>query len=285
MLGNFANTDQNLLKEGFALRLRNPRFNCFLNTALNSVISNELLLNRILNPSIEISGELRVLFEHLDIENIGEFSNENLISLLEFHCYDTDGCAKVHGDECFSVIKKNLKERIAELKIIDEIKFLALREGINETLKLRGLLSQRFSGFSADIQYDAGEAFLCILQCLWGAEKLCSLRLVRTRICKSCNDISTTSLSEECSIMLNRVGRISIPLQDAISEWSKEHTLLSYQCECKLRDGVWTNPELYYTTHIDSFVIENAPEFLHIKVRDMSVMESGIKVRTSFSFK
>ena len=159
MLGNFANTDQNLLKEGFALRLRNPRFNCFLNTALNSVISNELLLNRILNPSIEISGELRVLFEHLDIENIGEFSNENLISLLEFHCYDTDGCAKVHGDECFSVIKKNLKERIAELKIIDEIKFLALREGINETLKLRGLLSQRFSGFSADIQYDAGEAF------------------------------------------------------------------------------------------------------------------------------
>ena len=109
MLGNFANTDQNLLKEGFALRLRNPRFNCFLNTALNSVISNELLLNRILNPSIEISGELRVLFEHLDIENIGEFSNENLISLLEFHCYDTDGCAKVHGDECFSVIKKNLK--------------------------------------------------------------------------------------------------------------------------------------------------------------------------------
>ena len=88
MLGNFTNTDQNLLKEGLALRLRNPRFNCFLNTALNSVISNELLLNRILNPSIEISGELRVLFEHLDIENIGEFSNENLISLLEFHCYD-----------------------------------------------------------------------------------------------------------------------------------------------------------------------------------------------------
>ena len=127
MLGNFANTDQNLLKEEYALRLRNTRFNYFLNTALNTVISNELLLNRILNPSIEISGELRALFEHLDIENIGEFSNENLISLLEFHCYDTDGCAKVHGDKCFSVIKKNLKEKIAELKIIYEIKFLALR--------------------------------------------------------------------------------------------------------------------------------------------------------------
>ena len=106
MLDHFENTDQNLLKKGLALRLRNPRFNCFLNTALNTVISNELLLNRIINPSIEISRELRLLFEHLDIENVGELSSESLISLLEFHCYDTDGCAKDHGDECFSAIKR-----------------------------------------------------------------------------------------------------------------------------------------------------------------------------------
>ena len=118
MLGNFANTDQNLLKEGFALRLRNPRFNCFLNTALNTVISNELLFNRIMNPSIEISRELRLLFEHLDIENVGELSNESLISLLEFHCYDTDGCAKVHKDECFSFIKKSSKKKLHSVKLL-----------------------------------------------------------------------------------------------------------------------------------------------------------------------
>ena len=148
MLGNFENTDQNfddknnsenidlmtseisdknLLKDGFALRLRNPRFYCFLNTALNSVISNEIMIDRILNPSNEMSSIFQILSGHLNIEKITEISGENLISLLEFFAYDTEGCSENHGHQCFSVVRKNIKEKIIELKIIEEIKFLIMK--------------------------------------------------------------------------------------------------------------------------------------------------------------
>ena len=84
--------------------------------------------------------------------------------------------------------------------------------------------------------------------------------------------------------MLNRTGKSRISLEAAIFEWSNEHTVLMYECACKLRKGVWTDPELYYTPHDDSFSIENSPEVLYIKVKDRSVMESGIDITTSFCF-
>ena len=61
-------SQKNLLKDGFALRLRNLRFNCFLNTALNSVFSNEIMIDGILDPSNEISSVFRILSGHSNVD-------------------------------------------------------------------------------------------------------------------------------------------------------------------------------------------------------------------------
>jgi len=85
--------------------------------------------------------------------------------------------------------------------------------------------------------------------------------------------------------MLNRTEERRMFLEDAIFGWSKEHTVLIYECACKLQKGVWTDPELYYTPHNNSFSIENSAKILNIKVKDRSLMESGIDITTGFHFK
>ena len=46
------------------IRLRNPRFYCFLNTAVNAVVTNEKLLRQVLNKNIvKLWGE-NVIAEH-----------------------------------------------------------------------------------------------------------------------------------------------------------------------------------------------------------------------------
>ena len=83
-----------------------------MNTALNSVISNEIMIDRILDPSNEISSVFLILSGHSNIDNITEISGENLISLLEFYAYATEGCSEYHGQQFFSVVKKNIKEKL-----------------------------------------------------------------------------------------------------------------------------------------------------------------------------
>ena len=81
--------------------------------------------------------------------------------------------------------------------------------------------------------------------------------------------------------MLKRSGKRRISLDDAILEWSSERTVLMYEYEYELRKGVWTDPELYYTSQDDYFSIENFPEVLYIELNHRSMMESGKEITTS----
>ena len=274
--------DRSSFKAVDGLRLKNSRFFCFLNSAVNAVVSNPILLNRIMDPNNDVDMDLSIVTDHSTAEDISKINFENGAQSLRNYVTNAFGCIDFHGADCFSAIKKAVMTKLSELDIVDQIRLLVLKNCVNDTIVLRHLLCKRFPVFKPDVQHDSGDAYLSIVQCLSEAQDICSLRISRTRKCCDCGDVATSISNEEWCIMLKRVENSIISLQDAISQWENQSATLSYDCECKLKAGVWTKPELYYSKHIDSFQVIGAPQVLHIKVKDRSVRESGITISDTF---
>ena len=170
------------------LRLKNPRFLGFLNTAVNSVVTNEPLREQVLKENtVKLWGE-KVLLEH-DQNFLGgiALNDEDVLRDLNVFILSPNGCTDLHGANCFVAVKKEILSKLEEIKILGELKRIVLsRENIEGTILLRSFLAQKFSVFKDDVQHDAGDAYLSLLQCLPDAANICSLKMKRTRTCVNC---------------------------------------------------------------------------------------------------
>ena len=160
---------------------------------------------------------------------------------------------------------------------------------MRDTFLLRKSLTHMFPLFKDDVQHDAADAYLSLLQCIPNADKLCSLKLRRFRSCVECARQRVLEVNEEWCVMLKRDGTNEKSLQHAINEWYEETSTIDYECECKLQNKVRNSndpPEMYYTKHTDIFEVVIAPDILHIKVKQRYNMgrENEIKMATSFIF-
>ena len=109
-------TDLN--RSGFmGLRLKNPRFYCFLNTAVNTVVSNDALMALILkDDTLKVWGE-QVLLSHDPnfVEGIQRSTREVLHVLNEMKS-NSIGCTENHGENCFTTVKKQKRQKFYNLK-------------------------------------------------------------------------------------------------------------------------------------------------------------------------
>ena len=234
------------------VRLKNPRFYCFLNTAVNAVVTNEKLLEQILNDNtVKIWGE-NVLAEH-DSNFVGgiERSYEDVLHCLRVFITNPVGCIDSHNENCFSAIKKEISSKLLQQKIVEELKRILFSEdSVRDAHLLRQSLTDVFPVFKDDVQHDAADAYLSLLQCIPNTENLCSLKLRRYRSCVECPRVNVLEVNEEWCIMLKRDDTKVKSLQYAINEWCEEESTIFYNCECKLQNGVRNSndpPEMYYT--------------------------------------
>ena len=276
------------LSNSVGLRLKNPRFYCFLNTAVNTVVSNEALMAKILNDdTFKVWGE-GILFSHDPNFIIGvQRSTWDVLHSLNALKSNSIGCTEIHGKNCFHTVKQQISLKTLQFEILGEIKNLVKEQrGVRDATLLRKMLVKVSPSFKDDIQHDAGEAYLSLLQCIPDSDDLCSLRLRKIRTCIECNNVQVREDNEEWCLMLNSEEMAGKPLQVAVNEWCEATSRLEYECACKSQNRVNNsdNAEMYYTSHREVFEITKSPVFLHIKARDRATTGNTVKMLTKFFF-
>ena len=237
------------------IRLKNPRFYCFLNTAINTVITSEKLMDQLLNEdALKVWGEQILLVHDPNFVEGTERSYGDILNSLNVLSLDLTGCSihpKNHGEGCFESVKSQIKAHLLKSNVLKELKRLVFEEiGVRDATILRMLLVKSFPIFTEDVQHDAADAYLSIIECLPDAKMLCSLKLRKNRVCIECNNIDTTDDSNEWCMMLNYRETTVRTLQEAVDEWCNTTSRIDYECNCK-HLSVIPNPtntvEMYYT--------------------------------------
>ena len=97
------------LSNSVGLRLKNPRFYCFLNTAVNTVVSNEALMAKILNDdTFKVWGE-SILFSHDPNFIMGvQRSTRDVLHSLNALKSNSIRCTEIHGENCFHTVKQQI---------------------------------------------------------------------------------------------------------------------------------------------------------------------------------
>ena len=158
------------------IRLRNPRFFSFLNSAVNAIVTNRKLRSQLLDDNtLKLWGE-NVLVEHDPNFSGGiEMRYEDVLHSLNAFASHPFGCTDFHSVNCFSTIKEQISSKLLESKVLKEMKRLIFsEESVDDKHLLRKLLSESFPLFKDDIQHEAGDAFSSILQCMPNSASLCS---------------------------------------------------------------------------------------------------------------
>ena len=144
------------------------------------------------------------------------------------------GCTNSHGELCFTSVKNQISGHIKNLRILDELQRLIFQEGgIRDAKGLKGFLIDSFPTFRGDVQHDAGDAYLSIIECLPNLESKCRLTIRKTRSCTECGKTETKDEKEEWCLMLNYDERVLRPLQVAVDEWCNTTSRLIKNCDCK----------------------------------------------------
>ena len=101
-------------------------------------------------------------------------------------------------------MKQQISLKTLQFEILSEIKKLVKEQwGVRDATLLRKMLVNVSPSFKDDIQHDAGEAYLSLLQCIPDSDDLCSVRLRKIRTCIECNNVQVRKDNEEWCLMLN----------------------------------------------------------------------------------
>ena len=151
-------------------------------------------------------------------------NDEDVLRDLNVFILSPNGCTDLHGANCFAAVKKEILSKLGEIKILKELKRIVLsQERIEGTILLKSFLAAKFNVFRDDVQHDAGDAYLSLLQCLPDSANICSLRVKRTRTCVNCLKKQELEVNEEWCVRLNGVHNNMISLQDAVKMVHPNH--------------------------------------------------------------
>ena len=217
-------------------------------------------------------------------------TNDILTALIVFRS-DTTGCTNSNGvdltgPECFVSAKNQINTHIKNWRVLDEIKRMVFEKtGIRGTRRLKTFLIESFPTFQGDVQHDAGDAYLSIIECLPDLESICNLTLRKTRSCIDCGKTETKDGNQEWCMMLNYEESTVRPLQVAVDEWCNATSRLIKNCACKYRnvapipDGA---ADFYFTEHIETAELIDVPDVLHVKVKDRFRQRNCIIISEEF---
>ena len=150
------------------LQLTNPRNDCYLNTAVNNVITNDTFRKEIMNPDMTTKWIINALRTHQPDYNdeIESFSVNEVLSRWD-DFVSSMGCSEHHGPDCFENLRYDYHQMTSRAPVVQELRVL-----INATLSVqnvRTLKNQMALCYPTeqmyfdDFQHGAGEAFTHLL--------------------------------------------------------------------------------------------------------------------------
>ena len=125
------------------MRFKNPRFHCFLNTAINAVVTNEILMHQLLKENTVMKWGEEILLTH-DPDFVEGTRNtyRDVLNALTVLNLDSVGCSENHGLNCFVSVQNQIQLQLLKSKVLDELKRLVFEEsGIRDASRLKNLLS------------------------------------------------------------------------------------------------------------------------------------------------
>ena len=155
---------------GRGIRLRNvSSVECYLNTAVNTVVTNDILLSEIMKPMPLLNwvkGGLKdnkIGFLESELTN----NYEDLVRELDTFLSSSQGCRDIHGDLCFQSRKREYNKNRDNLLVLEEVRNMCSNNSeIQDALYLKELLKKHFGMmFGSNEQNDAQDTYLCILEC------------------------------------------------------------------------------------------------------------------------
>ena len=158
-------TNQSMASSG--LRLRNwSSVECYLNTAVNTIVTNDIVMLEIgkQNPLKNWMG--KVLKDHKPggLEREMTRSYDELQKEMELFFEGSQGCRESHGDLCFQSRKNEYRKNRENLSVLEELKVMVGRKNeVQDALHLKDLLRRSFGILRGNVQQDAQDAYLSIL--------------------------------------------------------------------------------------------------------------------------
>ena len=192
-----------------------------MNTAVNTVVTNEVIMREMSKgyPMQDVAKEM--IMAHKQGGMVSELTYDcDIIRELEIFL-SSEGCRVTHGDRCFKACREKYDRNVNNISILKEINRLAsLENEIGDSRSLKGMLEKQFSSFRGNIQHDAGDAFLSMLEIIPSSEGKFNLIIRATRKCLKCGNVKVKD--ELSGIMnlnyLNCDNRVRT-LQEAVGEF------------------------------------------------------------------
>ena len=133
------------------MKLRNEnKIDCYLNTGLNNIVTNDVLMDEIVKPFPLKNWLKKILLQHKPGVVETELTNDydELVNEVETFLSSVNGCSAIHGEWCFDSRKNEYALRVANVSVLKEIKRLVnMKEGIRDATILKELLMRNFKSF------------------------------------------------------------------------------------------------------------------------------------------
>ena len=176
------------------LRLRNvKKIDCILNAALNNVVTNDVLMTEIVKPFPLKMWLKKVLLEHKPgvVETDVTDDYNELVNEVEAFLSSADGCREIHHEWCFDSRKKEYVLKVENVSVLEEIQRLVnMKKDVKDATMLKELLMQNFTTFQGDVQHDAGDAYLSMLECAPDLAEKYNFLLKVMRKCLDCQKVN-----------------------------------------------------------------------------------------------
>ena len=108
---------------------------------------------------------------------------------------------------------------MTNLLIVEEMKRLVLSDSeIEDSRRLKDLMIKSFSTFKGNVQHDAGDAYLSIIECLPDLEDKCSIRTEKNWKCLECGRETESENNNDWCMLLRYDQNKKRPIQDLADE-------------------------------------------------------------------
>jgi len=288
------------------LRLSNYKNDCYLNSALNGIVTNPILMKHIQTNSDLLETWIReILAVHSPSSYLPwDATKDEIMAEWQMFLSSPIECITEHGGmECYEAIKEEYERKTKQANIIDEIQRLR-RKGTSTSSKiesarqLKTILGEYYpymECYSNEIQEDASTPFLHMVESIPNLVEKFQILGQKTRKCLMCGREEIFEDATNMSIYLGvDINEGLLSVQRKVDDWCNSLTEIEKKCECTIYKNDSAIQEMYKkgtidlkeesmtnTAHEEKFEVVDVPKILYIRKpmankdnEDMEIQES-----------
>jgi len=244
------------------LRLSNYQNDCYLNSALNGIVTNPILMKHIQTNSDLLETWIReILAVHSPSSYLPwDATKDEIMSEWQMFLSSPIECITEHGGiECYEAIKEEFERKTKQANIIDEIQRLRKKRTstsskIESVRQLKTILGEYYpymECYSNETQEDASTPFFHMIESIPNLVEKFRISGQKTRKCLECGREEIFGDATNMSIYLGEdANEDALSMQRKVDDWCNSLTQNEKKCECTIyKDDVIE--ELYKKGTID----------------------------------